>query len=58
MSQWLTTLLAYCLPPRVLVRVWDMVFMDGWKALFRICLALLLVVQEDMLLLNLEEAGR
>lgn len=58
MSQWLTTLLAYCLPLRVLVRVWDMVFLDGWKALFRICLALLLAVEEDMLPLNLEESGR
>jgi hypothetical protein len=52
------TLLAYCLPLRVLVRTWDVVFQDGWKALFRITLALLQAVEEDLLPLNLEESGR
>ena len=57
-TQWLMTLLAYCLPVRVLVRMWDIVFLDGWKSLFRICLALLEAVEEDLLPLNLEESGR
>lgn len=57
-TQWHMTLLAYCLPLRVLTRVWDVVFQDGWKALFRISLALLQAVEEDLLVLNLEESGR
>ena len=57
-TQWLMTLLAYCLPLPVLVRVWDVVFLDGWKALFRIALALLKAVEEDLLPLNLEDSGR
>lgn len=57
-TQWHMTLLAYCLPLRVLVRTWDVVFQDGWKALFRITLALLQDVEDDLLSLNLEESGR
>jgi hypothetical protein len=57
-TQWVLTLLAYCLPLRALVRVWDVVFLDGWKAIFRVCLALLAAVEDDLLPLNLEESGR
>ena len=51
-------MLAYCLPLPVLLRVWDVVFLDGWKALFRVCLALLQAVEADLLPLNLEDSGR
>jgi len=57
-TQWCNTLLAYCLPLPVLLRVWDVVFLDGWKALFRVCLALLQAVEADLLPLNLEDSGR
>lgn len=57
-TQWCNTLLAYCLPLPVLLRVWDVVFLDGWKALFRVCLALLQAVEQDLLPLNLEDSGR
>lgn len=57
-TQWCNTLLAYCLPLPVLLRVWDVVFLDGWKALYRVCLALLQAVEENLLPLNLEDSGR
>jgi len=57
-TQWLLTLLAYWLPIHVLLRVWDVVFLDGWKAMFRMCVALLLAVEDDLLPLNLEASGR
>lgn len=56
-TQWHMTLLAYCLPLPVLARVWDLVFLDGWKALFRVTLALLHAVEEELLPLNLGESG-
>ncbi len=53
-SQWFLTLFAYSLPVEVLIQVWDCVFIDGWKAVFRIGLARLKAVEHIMLKLELE----
>lgn len=42
-SQWLLTLFAYALPLPHLLRVWDLAFSEGWKALFKVALAKLQV---------------
>jgi hypothetical protein len=57
-SQWFLTVFAYSLPFDVLVRLWDIVFTDGWKMLFRIGLARLQAIQSELLQLNLEETSR
>ena len=34
-SQWFFTIFAYVAPAEWLPRLWDAIFFDGWKALFR-----------------------
>ncbi len=53
-SQWFLTLFAYSLPMEVLILVWDCIFLDGWKTVFRIGLARLKAVEHIMLKLELE----
>ncbi len=53
-SQWFLTLFAYSLPIENLILVWDCIFIDGWKAVFRIGLARLKAVEHIMLKLELE----
>jgi hypothetical protein len=53
-SKWIMTLFACFLPYDVLPPIFDMFFMDGWKAVFRIGIALLkemepLLLQMDMI---------
>ncbi|CAN0344314.1 unnamed protein product [Discosporangium mesarthrocarpum] len=44
-SQWFLTLFAYSLPLPLHIRVLDLAFTDGWKALFRLGIARLRGVQ-------------
>ena len=37
-SQWFFTLFAYVVPTAWLPRLWDAVFHDGWKAVYRVSL--------------------
>ncbi len=52
--QWFLTMFAYSLPMEVLARIWDCIFIDGWKAIFRIGLARLKAVEDIMLNLDAE----
>lgn len=45
MSQWFLTLFSYSLRPPMLLRVLDLTFTDGWKAMFRFGLARLRSVE-------------
>ena len=47
--QWLVCLLSYNLPQEVSVRVWDMFFLKGTKMIFRISLALLHLMKNDLM---------
>lgn len=52
-SKWIMTLFACFLPYEVLAPIFDMFMMDGWKAIFRVGIALLrdmepLLLQMDM----------
>ena len=49
---------AYVVPTAWLPRLWDAVFHDGWKAVYRISLALLSVAQPHVCAMALDEAGR
>lgn len=44
-SQWFLTLFSYSLRPPMLLRVLDLTFTDGWKAMFRFGLARLRSVE-------------
>lgn len=44
-SQWFLTLFTYSLRPPMLLRVLDLTFTDGWKAMFRFGLARLRSVE-------------
>lgn len=50
-SQWWMTLFSGVLPFRVVLRVWDMFFNEGWKIMFRVAIALL--KREELRLLSL-----
>mmetsp|Transcript_26367 Transcript_26367/g.81027 ORF Transcript_26367/g.81027 Transcript_26367/m.81027 type:complete len:468 (-) Transcript_26367:241-1644(-) len=39
-SEWLITWFAKCLPPETALRVWDTLFLEGFKVLFRISLGI------------------
>lgn len=57
-SQWFLTLLSYSLPLEVLVRVWDVLIMDGWKTIFRVGVAMLKLFEGKLLLMGLEELSQ
>ena len=57
-SQWFLTLLSYNLPLDVLVRVWDVLVMDGWKTVFRVGVAMLKLFEGKLLLMGLEELSQ
>lgn len=47
-AKWFVTLLSYELPRHLLVRVWDLFFLQGWKVIFRVILALLSMSKQDL----------
>ena len=55
---WLLTLLAYSLPFETLCDVWGLFVREGWLALLKVCLALVLSARDDLLVgaLDLEAA--
>lgn len=47
-AQWFITLFAYALGLKDTLRVWDYVFLGGWEAVFRVAVALLCCVEEEV----------
>ena len=45
-SQWFITIFAYSFPFDLVTRVWDMFLLEGWKAVYRVALAVLGVASE------------
>mmetsp|Transcript_11115 Transcript_11115/g.14469 ORF Transcript_11115/g.14469 Transcript_11115/m.14469 type:complete len:304 (-) Transcript_11115:1541-2452(-) len=48
-SQWFLTLMSYNLPLDLVVRVWDVLVIDGWKTIFRVGISLLTTFKEDLM---------
>ena len=48
-SQWFLTLMSYNLPLDLIVRVWDVLMVDGWKTIFRVGISLLNTFKEELL---------
>lgn len=48
-TQWFATLFARVLSLDVLVRVWDLVLVDGWKMVFRVALAITAHVRPEII---------
>lgn len=47
-AQWFITLFAYALGLKDTLRIWDYVFLGGWEAVFRVAVALLCCVEEEV----------
>eukprot|EP00638_Chattonella_subsalsa_P000176 CAMPEP_0117739670 /NCGR_PEP_ID=MMETSP0947-20121206/3893_1 /TAXON_ID=44440 /ORGANISM="Chattonella subsalsa, Strain CCMP2191" /LENGTH=1013 /DNA_ID=CAMNT_0005555655 /DNA_START=834 /DNA_END=3876 /DNA_ORIENTATION=- len=54
-TQWFLTLYAYTLPTEVVLKLWNSIFLDGWKAIFRIAVARLKEMESQILSLDLED---
>lgn len=48
-TEWFLCLYATCLPPETVARVWDILFCEGPKILYRIAIALLKIHEEELL---------
>lgn len=49
-AKWFLTLMTYELPSQMLMKVWDLFFLKGWKIFFKVILALLTTFKESILL--------
>ncbi|KAJ0409879.1 hypothetical protein P43SY_005773 [Pythium insidiosum] len=56
-TQWFATLFARVLSMDSLVRVWDLVLLDGWKMVFRVALAITAFLRPKILHLGMEECS-
>jgi hypothetical protein len=48
-AKWFLTLMTYELPSQMLMKVWDLFFLKGWKIFFKVILALLTLSKELIL---------
>lgn len=55
--QWFVTLFARVLTIPTLVRAWDFVFIDGWKAVYRVALAMVAELRPTLLAMDLEQCS-
>eukprot|EP01064_Diplonema_japonicum_P014751 TRINITY_DN2244_c0_g2_i1.p1 TRINITY_DN2244_c0_g2~~TRINITY_DN2244_c0_g2_i1.p1 ORF type:complete len:342 (+),score=37.38 TRINITY_DN2244_c0_g2_i1:89-1114(+) len=53
-SQWFMTLFVYLFPFKLLLRVWDIFLLEGWKLVFRVAMSLLLSAETELLELKME----
>jgi hypothetical protein len=54
-SKWIMTVFACFLPYEVLAPIFDMFLMDGWRAVFRIGIALLKEMENQLLKMDMVE---
>ena len=54
-SKWIMTLFACFLPYEVLPPIFDMFLMDGWRAVFRVGIALLKEMEQNLLQMDMVE---
>jgi hypothetical protein len=48
-SQWFITLFSYSMPFALVARIWDLFFLKRWSVAFRVSVALLQLVEKDLL---------
>ncbi|CAO1405884.1 unnamed protein product [Diamesa tonsa] len=48
-TKWLVCLFAEVLPVETILRVWDVLFAEGYKIIFRVCLAIVEILKDDIL---------
>ena len=48
-SKWLLTVFTYSFPLDVVVRVWDIFMSEGWTIVFKVALALVGLLRDDIL---------
>ncbi|CAI5740155.1 unnamed protein product [Peronospora destructor] len=56
-TQWFVTVFARVLSTAMLVRFWDLFLMDGWKAVYRVALAIIEELRPKLLTMNLEQCS-
>ncbi|KAE8915950.1 hypothetical protein PF005_g7771 [Phytophthora fragariae] len=56
-TQWFVTVFARVLSTLTLTRVWDLIFMDGWKAVYRVALAITSELRPKLLDMDMEQCS-
>ncbi|CAI5716407.1 unnamed protein product [Peronospora effusa] len=56
-TQWFVTVFARVLKTDVLIRFWDLFLMDGWKAVYRVALAIIEELRPKLLRMDLEQCS-
>lgn len=56
-SQWFITLFANTVPLEQTLHLWDYIFLIGWPGVFRIALALMYYLHDEILEMEMEEIG-
>ncbi|KAG3108821.1 hypothetical protein PI125_g11498 [Phytophthora idaei] len=56
-TQWFVTIFARVLTTPTLVRVWDLVLLDGWKAVYRVALAITAELRPKLLTMDMEQCS-
>jgi len=56
-AQWFITIFSYTVPLSLTLRLWDSLFLGGWPAMYRVALALLSALEQQLLGLDLEGIG-
>ncbi|POM71139.1 Hypothetical protein PHPALM_12330, partial [Phytophthora palmivora] len=56
-TQWFVTLFARVLAIPTLARVWDLILLDGWKAVYRVALAITAELRPKLLAMDLEQCS-
>merc|ERR1711871_1666555 len=57
-SQWFMTHFSYMIPLDMLLRLWDYTFLMGWSGIYRISIALLMAMEERLLVFDLDDLGK
>lgn len=50
LTKWLICLFSEVLPVETVLRVWDVMFAEGYKIIFRVALAIILMLKEDIMM--------
>lgn len=57
-SKWILTIFACYLPFSTLAKVWDIFFIDGWKAIFKLSMCFLKELYSDLIKMDLNEISK
>lgn len=57
-SQWFMTHFSYTIPLNMLLRLWDYTLLLGWPGVYRVTIALLMAMEEQLLEFDLDDLGK